>query len=429
MRPLPVLLLMLSSVTVSAQSLTKTIPVNLNSNEQVLSIIASSNDFAAAVLVPASPGSPKEYYVIGSSTRKGPFNQIIDFQYSFDNSIPIFGAMIDSSWYVFEGDNKYGPYAKLRKIQSGSLGKSCLYLASLNGDNPLLYNRGTVYGGIKDFTDCLDYELSENGSTTMHCCTGLMGDRVVFLNEHSLKSVNDVNALRLSADGKYSAFLYETNTLTTIISQNDKNRFSGQVSGGAGLFVVNDELVPFRSPGDFQFFDELGGYYYSFRDSESRWKLFRNNDIDMGIHERDITMLHPIGSLELAYVAKPDINNTSGLDTSAFYVYYQKEPIAGPFLEVRELAVSPSKSMAILARTVDGWFIYAPGGSIGPFRDVKNLTFFNDAAFVVDLKQTEEWITEIISSSGLQQGNIIRHENKIIGLAHFKGAGVDIYLN
>ena len=92
-----------------AQELHHSHSLNLNPGETVAHIAAGTNGYAIETVLNQADG--KAYYIRSDSKSFGPFDEIKDLQWSFNDSVMIFAARIDTEWTVYEGpDSSYGPW-------------------------------------------------------------------------------------------------------------------------------------------------------------------------------------------------------------------------------------------------------------------------------------------------------------------------------
>jgi len=417
------------------QTPVKLLSVHLSQGEEVLQVAAQRDGYAALTVFWKDNPGQKRYYILTGDQRRGPYNEVIDLQAAFDTVGFIYAARNDTTWYVYEGSRKYGPYSIVSKVRSGNQKHRCLYLARRKMRyNQVLYDRAEVIGGSDVVSECFDYELSADGSSYALCFSGLMADYFLVKDDEQLGNYGDVKKIRLSDDGRDVGFLFERNILDLFLknqTRKDQN-YSGLLRykqpGSFGEMTFTDTLDFYMTPGDIAFarvnYDPV--YYYSYQDRNGVWKLFKNG-FDMKVKEREITLLKALSNGNVIYSAKPGEPGPNGLDTAQFYIYIAQQPVGGPYLEVRQILPSPGGStMAVEARIEDGWSLILPNGGLGPFGDMQDAAFMGEGILGFKAIYKGEWTSMLVTSAGMGVGSLIRERGQAVGIANYSQGNVQI---
>ena len=381
-----IVLLFAMAGPILGQTSVKSLPVNLSKGEEVLQVAALNDRYAALTIHMKDDPQNKRYYILTDGLRKGPYNEVKDLQSAFDTSSFIYAARNESDWYVYEGNQKYGPFSSVSKVRSGDKDHRCMFLATKGEFRQVLHNRLKVLGGNDVMSDCYDYELSSNGRSYSYYMSGFMADYFLYKDKIQLGTYGQIEKMRLSNDGRDVAFIFERNPIEYIAKRaNKKERYCGLIRymypGSFGEFAMIDTLDNYMRPGDVDFYrkDYYPGYYYSFQDKNGIWKLFHYHK-DMNVKEREIHLIKAIPDGSVIYAAKPTESGSNNLDTAQFYIYMSQQPVNGPYLEVRQLLPFGNGSfMAIEGRQAAGWYLVLPSGGIGPFDDIQPAEFLGDA--------------------------------------------------
>jgi len=71
-------------------------------------------------------------YVIYGNDKYGPYDKIGKLQFSPDGKTLAYRVKIDDKWYVISGNDKYGPYDYLEYLQFSPDGKNLAYKVKIN---------------------------------------------------------------------------------------------------------------------------------------------------------------------------------------------------------------------------------------------------------------------------------------------------------
>jgi len=412
----------------------KNLPVPLSQGEEVLQVAAQRDQYAALTVHGKSDPKFKRYYILMGTERKGPYDEVIDLQAAFDTVGFIYAARNDTNWYVYDGNRKYGPYSTVSKVRSGDQKHRCLYLARWKTRyNQVLYDRAEVIGGSYVVSECPDYELSANGTSYSLFYGGFLADYFMDKDHEILGNCRKIEKMRLSDDGRDVGFMYERSIMDIMSSHDTKNKyFSGIIRymypGSFGEYKIIDTLENFMKAGDIAFYrkNNYPGYYCSFQNSQGIWKLLRNG-ADMKVTEREILLIQPLANDNVAYAAKPGEPGPKGLDTAQYYIYISQQPAGGPYLEVRQILPSPGgTSMAVEARTKDGWYLIIPGGGIGPFGEIQDAAVMGEGILGFKAVYQGEWTSILVTSAGMGAGSLIKEKGQAIGIANYSQGNVQI---
>ena len=66
-------------------------------------------------------------YVIYGNDKYGPYDDIGKLQFSPDGKTLAYGVKIDDKWYFISGNDKYGPYDEIDDLQFSPDGKTLAY--------------------------------------------------------------------------------------------------------------------------------------------------------------------------------------------------------------------------------------------------------------------------------------------------------------
>ncbi len=418
-----VILLLTCCCFVFAQSPGPSYSLEISPDETILEICAGGSGYGLLTAY-AVPGE-KHYFVRTGHALFGPFDEVTGLQYSFNDSVLIFGARTDTNWTVYEGEKRYGPFRSLQKIRSGTKDKRLLFLADEN-----LYERENILAGESLYTPCTGFELSQDGRDYVFVEDLILSQRVYKNTEpDDFVSLDSICTLRMF--GGYVGIHYRRTLLDQFLK--DKLTYGAIVYhsyGGSGEFTFKDELSDCLVPGDIAFYEWARGdirYYYSFKDSAGTWKLF-NKDTDMQADQKEIKALCVLPSDKVVYAAKPCRPGAQNLDVNAFYVFSDNAALGGPFEDVRQIVCSEGgTSIAVAAKAQGGWNIVLQGAGFGPFAKVEDLAYFGETALGFRALYDQEWRSFIITAAGIQQGALIRVKGKVTGLAHLNGTRLNIY--
>lgn len=414
---------------------------HLNPGETIAHIAAGTKGYAIETVLNQADG--KAYYIRSDSKSFGPFDEVKDLQWSFNDSVLIFAARIDTEWTVYEGsDRSYGPwpfksYSKLPiRVFSGKEPNGLLFefVSTIHSRDKYFTGADGLVSEAPYLSFYKNLNMSADGENLVY--TRWLFSNNLYKNASKipfLKNFGSIRTVKFYKD--YVGIFYEhANSGQYKFKDYEITPFGGVIY--CYLELIHQEfttqLHDLRTPGDLVFSEPYLNnidYYYSGEDSSGIWRLYKNN-LDMKVDQKEMKAFCVMPGGELMYAARPCEPAPQGFDPELFYIYVKGQPLsASAYLDVQQIVRSSrGTSFAAVVKTQDGWNIALQEGGIGPFAEIGDVAYFGENVLGFDAFYQGEWRDFILTPGGIQQGTLIRKNGNLIGLAHLNDSQLDIYL-